>query len=125
MNSPNKELSSPPQPPIEGNRRPIILTIVCILNIAGAILNLVRGFFVSPSKHGEWYLPLLAISGMVAIVAMVGVWRMRRWGVYTYIGLCFLAQIALIAMLGYFNWTALLLRCAVVAILLVYFRRMR
>ena len=113
------------EPPTEGCRRPTLLTLICVFSVVGAIVNLWRVIFEPPSKLGEWYLPSLATSSIVGIIAMVGVWQMRRWGAYTYIGLCVVGQVALIAMLGHFNWTALLLRCVAVAALLLYLGRMK
>lgn len=104
--------------------RPIFLTLICIFAMLGAVLNLVRAVVGPPSKLGDWFLPSLAVSSIVCVIAMMGVWHMRRWGVYTYIALCVVGQIALIVMVGHFNWIALVLRCAVVSVLLVYLRRM-
>jgi hypothetical protein len=118
--------SAPPvQQPIERSRRPIILTLICIFATVGAIANLARVAFGPPSKLGEWFLPSLAVSALVVIAAMIGVWQMRRWAVYAYIGICVLGQIELIVMLGHFNVTALLLRCVVVVILIAHFKKMR
>lgn len=50
---------------------------------------------------------------------MIGIWQMRRWGVYTYVGVYIVGQIELILMLGRFNVTALLMRCLTIAILLL------
>jgi hypothetical protein len=113
------------QPSPEECRRPILLTLICVFAVVGAVMNLWRVIFGPPSKLGEWFLPSLAISSIVGIIAMVGVWQMRCWGAYTYIGLCIVGQIELIVMLGHFNWTALLLRCVVVAALLLYLGRMK
>jgi hypothetical protein len=58
------------------------------------------------------------------VIAMVGVWRMRRWGVYTFVGLCILGEAALIGMGGHWNFIAILLRCVVAGIMFAYFGRM-
>ena len=113
------------QPAIVESRRPIILTIVCILGIVGAIANLWRVFFGGPSIFGQWLLVTLGVSAVVTIISMVGVWLMRRWAVYTYVVLCIAGQIAWQIIVGIVIWKAVLLRCLVIALLFVYFKRMR
>jgi len=113
------------QPAIVESRRPIILTIVCIFGIIGAIANLWRVAFDGPSVFGPWLLVTLAISAIFTLVSMVGVWMMRRWAVYTYVVLCIVGQIAWQVIVGIVIWKAVLLRCLVIALLFVYFKRMR
>ena len=64
-------------------------------------------------------MPSLTVSAIVVIISMIGIWQMRRWGVYTYVGVYIVGQIELILMLGRFNVTALLMRCLTIAILLL------
>ena len=121
----NMDSSQPAETPIVESRRPLILTFVCILGIIGAIANLWRVFFGPPSPLGPWFLPFLTVSTITTIVAMVGVWLMRRWAVYTYIGLCIVGQVAWQVIVGILIWKAVLLRCVVIALFLAYFKRMR
>jgi len=113
------------QPAIVESRRPIILSIVCVFGIIGAIANLWRVFFGPPSIFGPWLLVTLAISATITIVSMVGVWMMRRWAVYTYVVLCIVGQIAWQIIVGIVIWKAVLLRCLVIALFFVYFKKMR
>jgi hypothetical protein len=117
--------AQPEEKPNLESRRPLILTLVCIFIVIGVIGILWRVCFGPPSRLGPWYLPFLTVSASITAVAMVGVWMMRRWAVYTYIGLCIVAQILFLVMYDVVVWKAVLVRCFVIAILLVYFKRMR
>jgi hypothetical protein len=117
-----------PQPletPIMEGRRPLILSFVCILGIIGVIPNLWRVCFGPPSLLGSWFLPFLTVSCIITAVAMVGVWMMRRWAVYTYISLCVVVQLLFLVMYDVVAWKAVLVRCVAIAIMLAYFKRMR
>ncbi len=117
-----------PQPadtPIVESRRPLILTFVCILGIIGVIANLWRVCFGPPSLLGPWFLPFLTVSSVIMAMAMFGVWMMRRWAVYIYIGLCVVGQLLFLVMYDVIVWKAVLMQCVVIALLLVYFRKMR
>ena len=115
----------PAETPIIERGRPFVLTFVCILGTVGAIANLGRFFFGPPSVFGPWLLLTLAVSAVITIVSMVGVWFMRRWAVYTYIGLCIVGQVAWQVIVGIVIWKAVFLRCVVIALFLVYFKRMK
>ena len=65
--------------------RPFPITLLCALMIAAQLLEL-RGAFYASFQH-----PVRALWTSVLIAAtlasFVGLWRMRRWCVYLYLGL--------------------------------------
>ena len=72
--------------------RPILVTIICILGFIGALfvfVGLLAPAVSGPlaTQYGPTYLPLTAISTLLTLAAAVGMWMMRKWGVYLYIAL--------------------------------------
>lgn len=39
------------------------------------------------SLYGDWYGPFWIASLIAMAVSLIGYWRMKRWGVYVYIGM--------------------------------------
>jgi hypothetical protein len=96
-------------------RRPLAITVLCILMVAGTLGVLIQDL---PRGHfGALWIPFyLGCSAVVTLACAVGMWRMKKWSVYTYACWAALGTGVGIAMLGVFNLTALLVRVAVVAV---------
>jgi uncharacterized membrane protein (DUF2068 family) len=75
------------------------------------IQDLPRGHFAA-----SWIPFYLACSAVITLACAVGMWRMKKWSVYTYACWAALGTVVEIAMLGMFNLTALVVRVAVVAV---------
>ncbi|HAS40825.1 MAG TPA: hypothetical protein DCS93_10115 [Microscillaceae bacterium] len=66
------------------SQRPIIITIICILGFLG-LLTLIPILYSPLSlKVGSWYRPYLIFSGLVGLVCLLGLWRMRQWAPTAY-----------------------------------------
>lgn len=70
----------------------------------------------------------MVLNGLTVVVSMIGFFNMRRWGLYTYVGICVINQILKLAMGG--HWDALsLLRIAaqsiIIAVGFAYLSRMK
>ncbi len=78
---------SNPQP-----RRPILITIICVLGFLGAALIL-SGFLFFPVQlsnqlsvqYGAIFMPLSVCICGAGFIGLIGLWQMRRWGMYTYV----------------------------------------
>ena len=76
----------PPAP----KKRPIVITIICILGFVSAVLiwgiilikfdTFTRAF----QKIGNWYFPYIVFSAIVGLLCFANMWHMRKWAVYTY-----------------------------------------
>ncbi|MFQ6036351.1 MAG: hypothetical protein ACE5NM_10995 [Sedimentisphaerales bacterium] len=44
--------------------------------------------FVLPrlnAVYGSWYGPYFLISFVLTVISMIGIWRMKKWGLYLYL----------------------------------------
>ena len=119
------------QPNTKSHKRPIVLSIWCVFSVIVMSFTLVNLLF-SPSFRSEMttqlgvgYVLYSIFWFPVGIAALVGLWLMRRWGLYLYI---------VSTVVGYVvNWWlgisqnigALFASLVVIGILLAYFKRFR
>lgn len=73
-------------------KRPLIITIICILNFIGYALSFLS--LVIPEERamlvqraGTMMVPIAFAICILAFVGMVGYWKMRKWGVWIYLGM--------------------------------------
>lgn len=102
-------------PTAEKAKRPIAITIMCVLGFVGAALSVPLIFSSAAQSIGAWYPPYLAFSSVVGLACMVGLWLMRKWAVFAYAGLFAINQVVLMAM-GVWNVFALVIPLIVVVI---------
>lgn len=66
------------------SERPIAITIICVLGFIGAALTIPLIFSSAAGAIGAWYPPYLALSAVVGLVCMIGLWKMMKWSVFVY-----------------------------------------
>ena len=83
-------------------QRPTSITLICVI---GIFFALVMGLAVvfSPMVGQALQMsgrspPYVVASEIVAVVCFVGLWKMKKWAAYTYLGFVAVNQIALLAM---------------------------
>ncbi|MEX1188796.1 MAG: hypothetical protein WED33_06015 [Bacteroidia bacterium] len=103
--------------------RPTIITALCVLGFIGLLVTIPLIFSDMASSIGSWYPPYLAFSALLGGICMIGLWKMKAWGVYTYAGLLIVNQIAL-ALLGLWTWPGLIIPAIVVGIGIYYLKDM-
>lgn len=70
--------------------RPTPITVTCVTIFVVFIFGATSmAWFYGPltSLYGEWYGPFWIASLLLSLVSLIGFWQMKRWGVYTYIGM--------------------------------------
>ena len=89
-------------------------------------LGIALPLFITGSARavGEWYPPFLVVSCVIGLVCLVGLWKMRRWAVYTYALFVAANQIVLWTM-GAWKISALLGPTIFIAILFSQISKMR
>jgi hypothetical protein len=112
------------QTPEASTRRPVIITVLCVLGLIAAAANVPTIFAEVARKVGAWYPPFLTLSVVVTVVCVIGLWKMRRWAVLLYTGFA-LAVLVIALMIGAWNTTAQLVRFAVIIIMFSQFPKMR
>jgi hypothetical protein len=119
------ETSPPPiEPTAKSASRPTAITVICVFGFIGAALTIPLIFSDFARHIGSWYPPYLAFSAIVGFVCMVGLWKMRRWAVFTYTGFCAINQIVMIAM-GVWSIFALLIPGIIIALAFSKLSKMR
>jgi len=98
---------------IEKAKRPISITIICVLGFVGALISFPLVFTPIARQIGTWYPPYLGFSAIVGLACMVGLWMMKKWAAYTYTGFVVLNQFVLLAT-GLWTIMALLIPAIVI-----------
>jgi hypothetical protein len=101
--------------PAEKAKRPIAITIICVIGFIGAAISISVIFSSVASGIGAWYPPYLALASIVGLVCMIGLWMMKKWAVFVYTGLLVVNQVVMLAM-GVWNPLALVIPLIVVVI---------
>ena len=105
-------------------KRPLPITILCILGFIGALLVIPVVFSPVAQQVGAWYPPYLGATALIGFISLVGLWFMKKWGAYSYIGLTAVNQIVLGSM-GVWNVMVLLIPLIIVVLSLVYLSKMK
>lgn len=92
---------------VDQAKRPTSITVMCVIGLIGALLTVPLIFSPAAQQIGSWYPTYLGFSVVIGFVCMIGLWMMRKWAAYTYIGFVALNQIVLLSV-GVWNVLALL-----------------
>jgi hypothetical protein len=65
-------------------RPPVTVIIVCAFELIGLILLPSVFFKQSTKEFGLWYQMYLALCGILSVIVIWLLWKMRRMGVYIY-----------------------------------------
>jgi hypothetical protein len=84
-------------------QRPTILSVVCIISFAYAVLGFPTIFSPFIKKQGDFFPAFTGILISLEFIAVVGVWYMKKWGVQMYLITAILNQSLLIYI---DNWLA-------------------
>ena len=110
-------------PSTAAKNRPLIITIICIINFVGFFAAIPLIFSGRASEIGSLYPPYLGFGTLVGLVSLIGFWMMRLWGLYLYCALVVLNQIVFMVM---HVWTpAMFLPLVIIIIGFCYRARMR
>lgn len=66
-------------------QRPTILTVICVISFAAAVLGFPTIFSPFIKKQGDFFPAFTGILISLEFIAVVGVWYMKKWGVRVYI----------------------------------------
>ena len=75
-------------------KRPLIISIICILFVVYSIISIVFSYrTISEHSIPYWNLILSLIIHLVGLIAIAGIWAMRKWGLLLYLALALIIQI--------------------------------
>jgi hypothetical protein len=66
-------------------KRPTILTVLCIISFAAAVLGFPTIFSPFVKKKGDFFPAFTGILIAFEFISIVGVWYMKKWGVRIYL----------------------------------------
>lgn len=94
---PKEIIDLPPEEP-QPKKRPVAITVICILGFIGVAVAVPLAFSGMARIIGDWYPPYLLLSAGVGLACMIGLWKMKKWGAYTYTAVFFINQTVLLSM---------------------------
>lgn len=62
-------------------KRPVILTIICIVGILWSLANFIYVFSPFIKKISDWAPAIYGIIVALQFISFIGIWHMKRWGV--------------------------------------------
>jgi len=107
-------------------KRPVILTIICIMGILWSLLNFIFVFSPFIKKISDWTPAIYGIIVAVQFISFIGVWHLKRWGVHLYIIAFFAKQIftIIIGDLGTMAIVGIVLSVIFLLSFFIFYRRM-
>jgi hypothetical protein len=107
-------------------KRPVILTIICIVGLLWSLLNFIFVFSPFIKKISDWAPAIYGIIVAFQFIAFIGVWHMKRWGVLFYFLYFFLTQIfsILINDIGLWEKVGIVLSSIFIIFFLIFYRKM-
>ena len=66
-------------------KRPILLSIVCIVGYVWVFINFPGIFSPFLKKQGDWMPAIFGLIVAAEFIGYVGVWHLKKWGVNLYI----------------------------------------
>lgn len=73
-------------------KRPLFLSIICVLGFIWVVLSLPGVFAPSVKKINDWLPALLGLVRASMFISLIGVWYMKQWGVRMFIATMFLKE---------------------------------
>ena len=108
---------------LNNKKRPTAITVICIIGFIGAFVTVPLIFSDTVKSIGDWYPPYLALTAVIGLTCFIGLWKMKKWAAYTYIGLVAVNQIVLLAM-GFWNIGAIAIPGIVICVALSQIHKM-
>ncbi|MBI3500868.1 MAG: hypothetical protein HY063_03655 [Bacteroidetes bacterium] len=104
-------------------KRPVILTIICILGILWSLLNFIFVFSPFIRKISEMAPAIYGIIVAVQFISFIGTWHMKRWGVHLFIA-AFFAKIIFSIMIDDVSYVGIVFSVAFTVFFLIFYKRM-
>lgn len=103
---------------------PAIIYVVCLLGILETLPTLLLYFTEIAYMAGEWYLWFLIVSSLLIWLSLIGVWKMKKWGVVAYTSIMFFKEIVLYKYNQIWHYNSLLIPIIATTTIWFYFKKM-
>lgn len=74
--------NAPPPVPKEPSKRPGVITFICVLGFIAGAIGVLVSLLMSAPELPEWYRPFAFLSVLVSTAGYIGIWNMKKWGLY-------------------------------------------
>lgn len=96
-------------------KRPAAMTGILVLGVVGAVALLWMANSGQLYGAPDWYMPYLFVSAAVGLTGIIGMFLMRKWGLYLYAGLFAVNQVLMLS-LGAWSAQGLLIPMIIVVL---------
>ncbi|HVA97809.1 MAG TPA: hypothetical protein VNG53_02860 [Bacteroidia bacterium] len=104
-------------------KRPILLSIVCIISYAWIAVAFPSIFSPAVKKISEWLPAVLGIILAANFMSIVGIWHFKQWGVEMYVISFFAKQIVYI-LIDDISIISICLSAVFIICFLIYYKQM-
>ena len=104
-------------------KRPVILTILCIVGILWSLLNFIMVFSPFIKKISDWAPAIYGLIVALQFISFVGTWHMKRWGVLLFIT-AFFMKLFFSIFVNDVSYVGIALGTIVIVFLMVFYKRM-
>jgi hypothetical protein len=100
------------------------LRIICVAGWLGAFVNIYQIYSPPVWQVGNWFPAYISVSTAVVVVALGGLWSLRRWAIPVYFFYALVNQIVFIAL---HQWSSAILVLPFLTLLTTsfYYRKMK
>ncbi len=104
-------------------KRPLLITIICIIGFIWIVFSLPAVFSPSVKKLGDWYPALFGLIVASSFIAYIGVWNMKRWGCSLFIITFFIKEILLV-LINDINYVGIVVSVFIISVMVAFYKRM-
>lgn len=104
-------------------KRPVILTIICIVGILWSLMNFIFVFSPYIKKISDWAPAIYGIIVALQFISFIGIWNMKRWGVMICIS-AFISKIIFSILVDDVSYVGIGLSSAFTVFFLIFYRKM-
>ena len=103
-------------------KRPAVITTICIIWLLGAAIMIIPILFLADIS-GDWYPPYFALSTLAGLIGIIGLWKMKKWGIFSCTFVFTLNQLVMLKM-GGVNIIGLIISLVVIGVGFSQFSKM-
>ena len=104
-------------------KRPVILTIICIVGILWSLLNFIFVFSPFIKKISDWAPAVYGLIVALQFISFIGIWHMKRWGMMICIS-AFFTKIIFSIFVDDVSYVGLVLSAVFTVFFLIFYRKM-
>lgn len=103
---------------------PPLIYVACVLGFLGSLYPILLSFTEVAYMVGRWYVDFLPISSIMIWGSLIGIWKIKKWGVLIYTATIIVTQAILIKHNVMWSYTSLIIPTIVTTIIWYYFKKM-